>query len=242
MFKILIVFVIRKIKIQNFKSISELEFEIGRFNVLIGENGCGKSNILEAIALGAAASSNQLEKQFLVSRGIRVPKAELMRSGFKKSNLIKEIKLDFEIKESSDFLIDKVVKGRKPEDVITEDLLHKISFKLQNSNKSFSDWYDVERDHTGNEIANIIQSLIKGNEINENNQFITDEEIKNLDLAPMLRNMAPDDINDLSNNITVALRRFAEDQYLKVKYDLSLAGFAIYSPENSFLRKFEDEP
>lgn len=34
---------IDKIKIEHFKSIVDLEFEPGRFNVIIGANGCGKT-------------------------------------------------------------------------------------------------------------------------------------------------------------------------------------------------------
>ena len=46
---------IREVKIQNYKSIERLDLELGRINVLIGENGCGKTNILEAIALASGA-------------------------------------------------------------------------------------------------------------------------------------------------------------------------------------------
>jgi len=45
--------VINQIKIQNFKSIADLEMDLGRVNVFIGENGCGKTNILEGVAFGA---------------------------------------------------------------------------------------------------------------------------------------------------------------------------------------------
>lgn len=48
---------IKKICIENYKSIQKLKLELGRITVLIGENGGGKSNILEAIALGAAATA-----------------------------------------------------------------------------------------------------------------------------------------------------------------------------------------
>ena len=40
---------IQEIRIKNFKSVQKLKLELGRVNVLIGANGCGKSNILEAI-------------------------------------------------------------------------------------------------------------------------------------------------------------------------------------------------
>jgi predicted ATPase len=51
-------------------------------NVLIGENGCGKSNILEAIAFAAAAASGTLNHELLAHRGIRATEPQLMRSAF----------------------------------------------------------------------------------------------------------------------------------------------------------------
>ncbi len=74
---------ISRVSINNFKSIQEIEMELGRVTVLIGENGCGKSNILEAIALCSAAAANKLDHEFLASRGIRVPDdPRFMRSAF----------------------------------------------------------------------------------------------------------------------------------------------------------------
>ncbi len=73
---------IKEITIGNFKSISSLKLELGRFNVLIGENGCGKTNILEAIAFAGAAAANKLDNEFLSSRGIRVTNPDFMKSAF----------------------------------------------------------------------------------------------------------------------------------------------------------------
>jgi energy-coupling factor transporter ATP-binding protein EcfA2 len=73
---------IRNIQIENFKSIERLTLELGRLTVLIGANGSGKSNILEAIAFAAAATHNQLDNEFLSSRGIRVTETRFMRSAF----------------------------------------------------------------------------------------------------------------------------------------------------------------
>jgi predicted ATPase len=67
---------------KNFKSIQELTLPLGRINVLIGENGSGKSNILEAIGLLAAAVENKLDNEVLFARGIRVTSPPLMRAGF----------------------------------------------------------------------------------------------------------------------------------------------------------------
>jgi AAA15 family ATPase/GTPase len=74
---------IKEIKIENFKSISSLNVELGRLNVFIGANGSGKSNILEGIAFGAAAINDKLENVFLNARGIRITEPNLMISAFK---------------------------------------------------------------------------------------------------------------------------------------------------------------
>lgn len=68
--------------IENYKSIERMTLNLGRVNVLIGENGAGKSNILEAMALAGAAQAGKLDNEFLSSRGIRAVKPNLMRSAF----------------------------------------------------------------------------------------------------------------------------------------------------------------
>jgi predicted ATPase len=84
---------IEKITIENYKSVQQLELELGRVTVLIGANGSGKSNILEAIAFSSAAANNKLDNEFLTSRGIRVTdNPEFMRSAFDKANVTREIK------------------------------------------------------------------------------------------------------------------------------------------------------
>lgn len=55
---------------------------LGRVTVLIGENGSGKSNILEAIAFAAGAAANKLDNEFLFNRGIRVTEKEWVTSAF----------------------------------------------------------------------------------------------------------------------------------------------------------------
>jgi AAA15 family ATPase/GTPase len=52
---------INLIKIKNYKSVADLELDLGRVNIFIGANGSGKSNILEGIGLGAAAMEDKLD-------------------------------------------------------------------------------------------------------------------------------------------------------------------------------------
>lgn len=73
---------ITDIKIQNYKSIVDLELSLGKFNVLIGANGCGKSNILEAIAMASASSAGKLDFEFFANRGIRLTEPRMMFPAF----------------------------------------------------------------------------------------------------------------------------------------------------------------
>lgn len=73
---------IERISIKNFKSIDEIDFRLGRVNVLIGANGSGKSNILEAIGMLAAKSGNHVELDAMAQRGIRIAMPELMVNSF----------------------------------------------------------------------------------------------------------------------------------------------------------------
>jgi predicted ATPase len=84
---------VRTVTIHNYKSIQEITLELGQINVLIGENGAGKSNILEAITLCSAAVARKLDNEFLTSRGIRVTDPIFMRSAFDAEQTTCPIKL-----------------------------------------------------------------------------------------------------------------------------------------------------
>lgn len=73
---------IDKIQIMNYKSIVDLTLEPGRFNVIIGTNGCGKSNVLEAITMASAASSDRLDNANLQSRNVRIADPVFMTNAF----------------------------------------------------------------------------------------------------------------------------------------------------------------
>ena len=73
---------LRQIKIENYKSVVSQTLQLGLFNVVIGANGCGKSNLLEAIALAGLSSSGALLPELFESRGIRLSDSRFMRSAF----------------------------------------------------------------------------------------------------------------------------------------------------------------
>ncbi len=111
---------IEKVHIQNFKSIYDLEIETSRINLFIGENGSGKSNLLEALVFVSASESNKLDDEFLFSRGLRVTEPQFMRSAFDEENIDKSIKMqiDFTSRENKiyEFINDNTPysKWKKP--------------------------------------------------------------------------------------------------------------------------------
>ena len=83
---------IARLKINDFKSLKDVEVELGQVNVLIGANGAGKSNLLEAIGILGAAASGRVDDQALLRRGVRPGVPELYKSAFvggKLSNFVK---------------------------------------------------------------------------------------------------------------------------------------------------------
>ncbi|MGX7686504.1 AAA family ATPase [Flectobacillus roseus] len=190
---------IDNIEIQNFKSISKLNLEIGRVNVLIGANGSGKSNILEAIALGAASTSHELSREFLSARGIRVTEPNAMRSGFDMAKENNSIKITFNEKET------------------------KIPFELKHSNEPFSDWnlvHDKEllTPDTLEQLEQLVLKLQKDT-----------LEKKNLNSNDKKWLLIDDIIKDIQGQLPLIETRER------------LKSFLIYAPENTFLRKFEEE-
>ncbi len=108
---------IETLHIENFKSINNLKINVGRINTFIGENGSGKSNLLEALVFVSASQSNKLDNEFLVSRGLRVTEPQLMRSAFTKENIFQNININL------------YFEGQK-----------KLEYKFYNENSAYSKW------------------------------------------------------------------------------------------------------
>ncbi|MFO0076921.1 MAG: AAA family ATPase [Cyanobacteriota bacterium] len=74
---------IERIDIHAFKSIQEASLELGAFNVFVGANGSGKSNILEAIGVLGAAASGRVDDESLLRRGVRPGLPDLYKTSFR---------------------------------------------------------------------------------------------------------------------------------------------------------------
>ncbi|PWU08798.1 MAG: chromosome segregation protein SMC [Verrucomicrobia bacterium] len=62
---------VKRFRVECFKSIESVELELGNVNVFIGANGGGKSNLLEAFGVLAAAAFGRVDPESLVRRGCR---------------------------------------------------------------------------------------------------------------------------------------------------------------------------
>jgi predicted ATPase len=91
---------LRKVIINNYKSILNDSIQLGRFNVFIGVNGCGKTNILEAIATVGAAKADDFNFEGLYSRGVRIARPNLVKSSFLNTLTIDTIEFDLEFEEN----------------------------------------------------------------------------------------------------------------------------------------------
>ncbi len=210
---------ITEIQIKNYKSIQKLKLSLGRVTVFIGENGCGKSNILESIALASAAANDKLDNEFLSSRGIRVSEPEFMRSAFDRENIIKEIKIDINGDGGVGF-----------------DCL------LQHDNQPYSNWRMV------NSNPSLEDSLLKALEnefgfetANKHLDFVSK-------ISKAIQKSLDESVSEIANEHTEPANKGLQDLISKISNrikkgisKLPLKDFLIYSPENTSLRTFERE-
>lgn len=85
---------IRQLKIRGFKSITELDIELGVVNCFIGANGVGKSNVLEALGVLGAAANGAVDDESLERRGVRPGLPRLFKSSFQNFRSLPHIGLE----------------------------------------------------------------------------------------------------------------------------------------------------
>ena len=208
---------VKEIKIQNYKSVQDLTLELGRINVLIGANGCGKSNILEAIAFGSAAADNKLDKEFLSARGIRVTDPRAMRSGFDKESCERNISILFDAKNE-----EILIEIKNDNDVFSEWKRAFRSFALSDA-KAITDKFLKEQDK--------IEKLLENIKLADSNKSENTIEIQ----------MKIEKINEMYRNM-MEMHHEAQSKIKEHESKLNeYNNFRIYAPENTFLRRFEDD-
>lgn len=130
-----------------------MELELGRFNVFIGANGSGKSNILEAIAMISASKANDLDLEGLINRGVRIANPKLTLSSFLGKPSKKEITIEVLFNDN----------GQKAQ--------IKSIFESSNINDIYAKWIDKELDSKkSNQFLNwLIETVEKGEKLTEEN-------------------------------------------------------------------------
>ncbi|AUX26752.1 chromosome segregation protein SMC [Sorangium cellulosum] len=88
---------IRRLQIQGFKTATDVTLELGQLNVLIGANGAGKSNLLEALGALSCAAEGRVDQRTLQARGVRLGTPVLYRSALRaQKRLVEKITLEAE--------------------------------------------------------------------------------------------------------------------------------------------------
>jgi len=186
---------INKVTIQNYKSIKKLSIDLAGVNVFIGANGSGKSNILEAIAIGAAAANRKLDNEFLALRGIRISDPRLMRNAFEVEDTNKSINIGFKNGE------------------------YEKEFKLKNENTNYSKWSIEKSDILNmNELLNSLKSEVDGkihsNEdaLVESMQKVIDRQLASVNAHPIAKALENFMIYSPENN---ELRKFETESQIE---------------------------
>ena len=79
---------LKTVTIRGFKSLADVkDLELGLVNVLIGANGSGKTNLLEAIGVLGAAASGRVDDQALLRRGVRPGVPALYKTALKEGRI-----------------------------------------------------------------------------------------------------------------------------------------------------------
>jgi predicted ATPase len=217
--------VIKELTIKNFKSVQDLALTLSRFNVMIGSNGSGKSNILEAIAFAAAATADKLDNEFLGSRGIRTSEVRLMKSAFTIDTFSKPIEISFKVANDSSKIKElsytiTETNSAVPKWVVKEfetldKFIKRITAELSKMDKDFSHIKkEVENAKSNKTSTDTINSLIEKQESHQKK------------------------INEIKSSLQEYESSWDDEA---LNHHNILSSFIIYSPELTALRKFEDE-
>lgn len=210
---------IQKVRIQNFKSVLDLEIELGRVNVFIGENGSGKTSVLEGIAMGGAAAADKLDNEFLASRGVREMDEKLMKSAFQQENLQMTSSMS-----------------------ISEEGVQPIPFLFDNKKSLAPGWNTYNTDFVkavkelNNDVSISLDSI----------QTILDKVERNVVAMKQLTEDANEieELNALRESALQTYERVSKQNEQVVKWKQLVEGlttFLLYAPENYFLRNFQEE-
>lgn len=218
---------LKQVKIENFKSVKKVDVNVGRFNVIIGENGAGKSNFLEALAVYSAIESEKFDHEFLWPRGIRYTEPKELISLFENTTN----HFSIEITEENSFKKHKAIVNLSNDmNELSNDNIELVTTSVEKNQK-------VKVDHETTYQFEIPKSMLKMFEQKDNESKLDKEKInedeKKFFLKTFFESLDDNTKKDLINNITQSL-----DKKNKPKI---LDRFLVYSPENTALKNLVKE-
>jgi len=219
---------ISEIQIQNFKSICDLTLKPGRVTILIGENGSGKSNILEAIAFASGAAANKLDNDLLFMRGVRVTEDLWMRCAFPSEEATTKTRKPPE----------KAIQFRVKGDGNEPTFECSVRTVRRRDDGSFSGWRVTAPVWT----AEIYQALQQQDFVDEVKSALETLKVGLPEKAlKQIFGVGTDasETNENAFKLALARARLGSNKRAKLPknaLDLGLTDFIIYAPENTTLR------
>lgn len=208
---------VKEITIKNYKSVYSAFMELGRVNVLIGPNGVGKSNLLEAIAVFSAEREGAICLEDLIGKGVRIAKPQLTVGSFYGRQSLKTIEGSLK-GDAAGKLYNKIYK------LVCEDW-----------GDIYSDWVNDYRNHPLMNIEHFIRnSVLLGGSIKSSHPELNTDSVDGQDdvlstFKTLKRTFEAKEKKPLPvSNYTEIARKH-------------LSGYVIYSPFISALRGFTHE-
>ncbi len=128
---------LKRLKVENFKSLENFECEFGKFNVLVGKNNSGKSNVIDVLSFLIEGFRDSIEKIFNRRGGYN----EVVFAGNEENDIEIETEFELNLKEGTvllDYYI-KIAGKYNTGKVIEEKLITKETINGITNIKEFSD-------------------------------------------------------------------------------------------------------
>jgi len=251
---------IDKLTVRSFKSIVDQEIELGQFNVFIGANGSGKSNLLEALGVLSAAAFGRVDDESLLRRGVRPGVPRLYKNSFaglrtpphiyfeaqggearyavSLNNPLENPRSAWQYKTESLEFKRKKVAGRGP---------HKNNFTFSAADSLHNEKNDEKRNQLSKEEKQLrtekINAILKdfNQLIIPSNPDITKEELKNLLFNRLFEDMGmePDDwpvVNNKEQGIVPLILATLPSEHPVTQLIDTLRTYAVYAPNTPTLR------
>lgn len=203
---------IDSIEIKNFKSIVDLKVDLGRFNIVIGENGCGKTNFLEAFSFASSAIQYNMSNDVLGSKIRMTPKQFILPA--------------FDDTSNNNYVQIKVTEPGKLNNLVI------CTYDSENNK-----WINIGE--TGDDFRSvaILNNLRERNPDLFSSIIESDIESHKDYVEQFKKDLQEENVQQIHKKAPRLL-----DKYNRIFFgNSSLKDFVIFSPEETKLRQFSDE-